>query len=84
MSIPVTPTPPDARTDWASKSTDWVHDEQIYDRVFAPFTRALLAASDFHQEHRVLDIGCDAGTMLEQSHAAGVPVGDLAAWISTR
>ncbi|WP_291473089.1 class I SAM-dependent methyltransferase [Corynebacterium sp.] len=78
MSIPGTPTPPDARTDWASKSTDWVRNEQIYDRVFAPFTRALLAASDLHQEHRVLDIGCGAGTMLEQAHAAGVLVGNLA------
>ncbi|WP_312808565.1 hypothetical protein [Corynebacterium variabile] len=76
MSTPVTPTPPDTRADWASKSTDWVRNEQIYDRVFAPFTRALLAAADLHQEHRVLDIGCGAGTMLEQAHAAGVPGGE--------
>ncbi|WP_414122900.1 hypothetical protein [Corynebacterium nuruki] len=37
---------PAGSEEWAAKSAAWVRNEQIYDRVFAPFTRALLTAAD--------------------------------------
>ncbi|WP_297008148.1 class I SAM-dependent methyltransferase [uncultured Corynebacterium sp.] len=55
-----------------------MRNERIYDRVFAPFTRALVTAADMGPGHRVLDIGCGAGTMLETAAALGVPVDRLA------
>jgi SAM-dependent methyltransferase len=63
--------------DWADKSADWVRNERIYDRVFAPFTAGLLEAADLHPGHRVLDVGCGAGTMLAEAARAGVAASDL-------
>ncbi|MDN5896342.1 MAG: class I SAM-dependent methyltransferase, partial [Nocardioides sp.] len=60
------------RQTWATRADGWVRDTRVLDLAFAPFTAAILNAAGLDSAHRVLDIGCGMGTLLEEVTAAGV------------
>lgn len=60
-----------AATEWESKAAEWVRHREIYDRAFAAVTDAVLARADLRPGHRVLDVGCGAGTLLSRAHELG-------------
>ena len=59
------------RDSWVTGADGWVRNERIFDAVLAPFTAAVLGASDLGSARRVLDIGCGTGTLLDAAVAAG-------------
>src|SRR4051794_7294922 len=59
------------RDSWAAGAQAWVLNERIFDAVFAPFTAAIVGAAGLDSARRVLDVGCGAGTLLEEAVAAG-------------
>src|SRR4051812_50179088 len=59
------------RDSWAAGAQGWVLNERIFDAVFAPFTAAIVGAAGLDSARRVLDVGCGAGTLLEEAVAAG-------------
>ncbi|TDE89590.1 class I SAM-dependent methyltransferase [Occultella glacieicola] len=64
------------RAVWSTGSAGWIRHQHLYDCVFAPFTTALLTAAELAPGHRVLDVGCGTGTLLEAAAAVGAdPVG---------
>ncbi len=58
------PAPRDPQMDfWSGVGGDnWAHSADRYDRQLAPFAAALLGAYPSGTRHRVLDVGCGAGT----------------------
>lgn len=70
---------------WAKRAEGWIRDTRVLDHVFAEFTAALLAAADLPGSRRVLDVGCGAGTLLEEIAEHGAtPVGvDISAAMTT-
>ena len=64
------------RQNWNTGAAGWVANRALFDAVFAPVTAAVLEAAELGPEHRMLDVGCGAGTLLAAGAEAGAsPVG---------
>lgn len=50
----------------------WVANQRIFDAAFAPMTAALVERAAWRAGDRVLDVGCGAGTLLEEGVRDGV------------
>ncbi|MFW0797248.1 class I SAM-dependent methyltransferase [Gordonia sp. CPCC 205515] len=59
---------------WADAGVGWVANEATFDRVFTPFTQALMDRADIAAGSNVLDIGCGSGTLLKQAEGRGATV----------
>ncbi|WP_040518700.1 class I SAM-dependent methyltransferase [Gordonia neofelifaecis] len=55
--------------DWTQHGAAWAEQDALFDRIFAPATRAVVEAADL--QGTVLDVGCGGGTLLEAAAAAG-------------
>jgi len=67
------------RDRWATGADGWIRNERIFDAAYIAFTTAILEAADLGSAHRVLDVGCGTGTLLEAAvtagaHAVGVDI----------
>lgn len=59
------------RINWAKGGEGWVRHERTFDHVLSPFTVAIVRAAGIEPGHRVLDVGCGAGTLLEVAVRSG-------------
>ncbi|GAA4680991.1 class I SAM-dependent methyltransferase [Gordonia humi] len=55
--------------DWTRHGAGWAAQDVVFDRIFAPVTRAIVEAADL--SGTVLDIGCGTGTLIEAAVDAG-------------
>lgn len=57
--------------DWSAGGVGWAANERIFDAVLAPFGEAVMRAAELQTGHRVLDIGCGTGALIEQAVSVG-------------